>query len=217
MDFKALIAAPLVAFLVVASANEVTMPQRWSATSTGSTANSFQIGVDPQVSFNGQRALTVNAISGVEDVSFGTAIQYVNSFGYEGRRVRFSGMLKAKGVQTWAGIWLGNGFVTTFDNEKNSLPAGTGLGRTDQDWQRVSVVMDVAADEKVGISMGVALVGQGQVWLSDLKFEEVDTTVPLTTTLVGLDLPKLKARKADRERLPAPSVKQVPKNLGLEL
>lgn len=216
MDFKALIAAPLVAFLVVANANEVTMPQRWSAASTGSSSNSFQIGVDPQVSFNGQRALTVNAISGVEDVSFGTAIQYVNSFGYEGKRVRFSGMLKTKGVKTWAGLWLGSGFVTTLDNPSNILPAGTGSGRGDQDWQRVSVVMDVAADEKVGVSMGIALVGQGQLWVSDLKFEEVDTTVPVTATLVGLDLPKLKFYKANRERNPTPTVKQVPKNLGFE-
>ena len=48
MDFKALIAAPLVAFLVVATANEVTMPQRWASASAGSSSASFQIGVDPQ-------------------------------------------------------------------------------------------------------------------------------------------------------------------------
>lgn len=215
MDFKALIAAPLVAFLVVANANEVTMPKRWSSTSTGNASTSFQIGIDPQVSFNGQRALTVSSITGVEDVSYGTAIQYVNSFGYEGRRVRFSGVLKATGIEKWAGVWLGNGFVTTFDDEKSALPRGTGISQGEQDWQRVSVVIDVPLDEKVGISMGVALVGQGQVWLSDLKFEEVDTTVPLTSTLVGLDLQKLKARKADRARPTAPNIKQVPQNLEL--
>lgn len=215
MDFKALIAAPLVAFLVVASANEVAMPQRWSSASTGSASDSFQIGVDPQVSLNGQPALTVRAISGVEDVSFGTAIQYVHSFGYEGKRIRFSGMLKTKGIETWAGIWLGRGFVTTLDPERNALPIGTEIGRGDQDWQRVSVVIDVPADEKVGISMGLGLVGKGQVWLSDLKFEEVDTSTPLTTTLVGLDAEKLKARKAERARPTAPNVKQAPQNLEL--
>jgi hypothetical protein len=215
MDFKALIAAPLVAFLVVASANEVAMPARWSAASTGSNSTSFQIGVDPQVRFNGQRALTVIAIQGVEDVSFGTAIQYVNSFGYEGKRIRFSGMLKATGVDTWAGIWLGNGFVTTFSDEKQALPRGTGITHGDQDWRRVSVVVDVPVDEKVGMSMGVALVGHGQVWLSDLKFEEVGADVPLTTTTVGLDLQKLKRLKANRESLPVPTTKQLPKNLEL--
>lgn len=215
MDFKALIAAPLVAFLVVASANEVAMPQRWSAASSGSNSKSFQIGVDPQVTFNGQPALTVHAIFGVEDVSFGTAIQYVHSFGYEAKRIRFSGMLKTTDVERWAGIWLGNGFVTTFDNEKHPLPKGTDVGQGSQDWQRVSVVIDVPADEKVGISMGVGLVGKGQVWLSDLKFEEVDDSVPLTTTLVGLDIEKLKARKAARARPTAPNVKQTPQNLEL--
>ena len=215
MDFKALIAAPLVAFLVVASANEVSMPARWSAASTGSFSTSFQIGVDPQVSFNGQKALTVSAHSGVEDVSFGTAIQYVDSFGYEGKRVRFSGMLKAAGIDTWAGIWLGNGFVTTFDDEKHTLPHGVGLAHGDQDWRSVDVVVDVPVDEKLGLSMGVALVGHGQVWLSDLKFEEVGTDVPLTTTTVGLDRQKLKLLKANRERLPVPTIKQLPKNLEL--
>ncbi len=213
MDFKAMIAAPLVAFLAVASANEVTIPERWSAASTGSTSTSFQIGVDPQVNFNGQRALTVSAHAGVEDVSFGTAIQYVNSFGYEGKRIRFSGMLKAAGVDTWAGIWLGNGFVRSFEDGKNGLPHGEGITHGDQDWRRVSVVVDVPVDEKVGLSMGVALVGHGQVWLSDLKFEEVGTDVPLTTTTVGLDLQKLKRLKANRE--PVPTTKQLPKNLEL--
>ncbi len=215
MDFKALIAAPLVAFLVVASANEVSMPKRWSAASTGSESTSFQIGIDPQVSFNGQRALTVSAQSGVVDVSFGTAIQYVNSIGYEGKRIRFSGMLKAADIDTWAGIWIRNGFLTTFEDEKYALPHGAGISHGDQDWQHVSVVMDVPVDEKLGLSMGVALVGHGQVWLSDLKFEEVDAEVPVTTTTVGLDLQKLKLLKANRLRAPVSPTKQLPQNLEL--
>ena len=217
MDFKALIAAPLVAFLVVASANEVTMPQFWSASVSGTPGKTVQIGVDPQVTFNGQRALTVNAVSGKGEVTYGSAIQYVRSFGYEGKRVRFSGMLKVKGVQTWGGIWLGNGYLERFDDEKQSLPKGTDMGRGDHDWKRVSVVMDVPTDEKVGISMGLAVVGQGQVWLSDLKFEEVDSNVPVTTTSVGLDLDKLKDLKASLEKAKGPPNRKVPQNLELAL
>lgn len=216
MDFKALVAAPLVAFLVVASANEVVMPQRWSSASTGSNSSSFRIGLDTQVTFNGQRSLTVKAESGIEDVSYGTAIQYVNSFGYEGKRVRFSGTLKTDGVTQWAGVWLAPGFLTTFDLDQPQLPVGMGLGRGAHDWSRVSVVIDVPTTQQIGLSMGVALVGEGQVWLSDLKFEEVDTDTPVTLTLVELDRQKLKALRTHRDRGPIPTVKQVPANLGLE-
>ena len=31
---------------------------------------------------------------------------YLDDFGYEGRRVRFSGMLKTSGVDTYAGVFL---------------------------------------------------------------------------------------------------------------
>ena len=125
-------------------------------------------------------------------------------------------MLKTDGITQWAGVWLAPGHFRTFDVDQPQLPAGMGLGTGAHDWGRVSVVIDVPTTEQIGLSMGVAVVGKGQVWLSDLKFEEVDLDTPVTATLVELDRQKLKALRAGPPQGPIPSVKQVPANLALE-
>ena len=230
MDVKALFAAPLVAFLVVASANEVAMPQGWSGTASASTRNAFQMGVDPQVTFEGKRSLTVKALNPVSDVEYVSAIQYVNSQGYEGKRVRFSGVLKSQGITQWAGVWLAPREVTSFVDRSDSamrgrtpmdpLPAGNGVGSGDKDWHQVTVVIDVP-QEPTRLSMGLGLVGNGQAWLSDLKFEEVDAATPLTPGTVGLNLNRVaeEFQKALKGPLAAPKVpvKKAPHNLALDI
>lgn len=228
MDFKALVAAPLVAFLIVASANEVTMPSNWSASVSARSRNAFQIGVDPQVTFEGKRSLTVKALNPVADVEYASAMQYVHTFGYEGKRVRFSGSLKTIGVTQWAGVWLAphevrgfNGMTSIVDGRPVglSLPAGDGVRSGATDWHPVNVVIDVPTGPGK-LSMGLSLVGGGQAWLSDLKFEEVDANTPLTATTVGLDLQKvvdelLKANSPPMSEKRTP-VKQIPQNLALD-
>lgn len=230
MDFKALIAAPLVAFLVVASANEVTMPFGWSGNMSAQSRNAFQMGRDPQVTFEGKPSLTVKALNPATDVEYVSAIQYVNSYGYEGKRVRFSGVLKTDAVSQWAGIWLAPREVSTFVERSPSildgrtqgdpLPQGEGVSLGATDWHRVSVVIDIP-QEPTRISMGLCLVGNGQAWLSDLKFEEVDATTPLTATTIGLSLQRVaeefqKAMKSPVSEKKTP-IKRAPHNLALEL
>jgi hypothetical protein len=49
-----------------------------------------------------------------------------------------------------------------------------------RDWQRYEVIVDVAQGSS-RISFGLGLMGAGQVWLDDLKFEAVGKDVPTTT------------------------------------
>jgi hypothetical protein len=60
------------------------------------------------------------------------------------------------------------------------------------------VVIDVPQDART-LSMGLILVGSGQVWASDLKFEVVDPATPLTKERVGVD-PQALAEAAQRRR-----------------
>ena len=48
-----------------------------------------------------------------------------------------------------------------------------------RDAKRYDVVLDVPT-ENVGIRFGIALVGKGQVWLSNVQFRVVGTDVPTT-------------------------------------
>ena len=50
------------------------------------------------------------------------------------------------------------------------------------DWQRLSVVMELPADDAGVVDAGVLLVGKGQVWMRDVKLEMVGKEVPLSTS-----------------------------------
>jgi hypothetical protein len=94
---------------------------------------------------------------------------------YTGKRVRFSGFVKATGVRGWAGLWMriDSGYLMAFDNMQDRPVKGT------SDWMPYSVVLDVA-QSSTGINFGILLDGVGTVWLSGVKFEVVDATVPVT-------------------------------------
>lgn len=218
MDWKVFAAAPLVAFLVVASANDVVMPSSWSSASTGKSSKAFVIGLDPQVTWQGQRSITVRAQVPADDIDYGAAIQYVTAHGYEGRRVRFSGVLKTDGITQWAGVFLQSNpdGVESYwgSRSRDDPPRGSGSGPGSADWRRVGVVIDVPAASGT-MSMGLVLVGNGQAWLSDLRFEEVGPEVPVTVEPIGLDPQKVAGARAKRLQVPAQATKQVPANLAL--
>ena len=56
----------------------------------------------------------------------------------------------------------------------------------DMDWNHYHIVLDVP-DSSAVISFGVLLSGKGQVWIDELKFEEVDKSTPTTNMNVAAD------------------------------
>lgn len=221
MDYKVLVAAPLTALLVVAYASELKLPSRWSAFSSASRDTAYTMGRDAQVQFEGRPSLTIRSNGRVGDTDHGGSMQYLATSGYEGKRVRFSGKLKASGLTVWAGAWVkaGEQALRNFDGATGgpaaSLPFADGIGPGHTDWRPVSVVIEVGEAPAV-LSMGVALVGEGQVWMSDLRFEEVGTDVPLTTARVGLDADKRRQLRAHAAPPTSSGSRGMPANLALD-
>jgi hypothetical protein len=218
MNLKVLVAAPIVAFLVMANAADMKRPAgwSWSSHSSSDSSNLYQMGVDEQVLYQGQRSLTLRG-QGQTDVSYSAAMQYVSSKGYQGKKVRFSGMLKTSGTDTWAGIWIrsDDGGHDLFS--RDFIPPAVGSVRPLPQWTPVSVVLEVGPDDGL-VAMGLALIGNGQAWLSDLKFEMVDDTVPVTTSRPVMDLVKYK-KEAEESMAKAHSGpdRAMPRNLELNV
>jgi hypothetical protein len=196
MDLKALIAAPLVAAVALVNPGAFEKPAQWSYSSSSQFGpKPYEIGVDPQVTYQGRRALSVRGSEKQGPVDMGIALQYAG--GYRGQRVRFSAVVRVAAPDGWGGLLLQAGPEALRHVNAASLPFGTGL-RGQAEWTPMSVVIDVPQDARM-LSMGLILVGSGQVWASDLKFEVVDPATPLTKERVGVD-PQALAEAAQRRR-----------------
>jgi hypothetical protein len=213
MKFKALIAAPIAAWLMIASAATIERPQRWSSSSSGQGPESYEMGVDTSVTWNGKPALTVQS-TGQAVTAFGDVHQYLGSPGYGGKRVRFSGVLRTSSVDQWAGIYLFVGSYAMHQLDPLAMPPGVGKRGTDTQWQPLSVVIDVPQDVET-IRMGLVLVGNGKAWLSDLKFEEVGKDVPVTTSKVEIDTAQILRQREDYLQHAKSQPKSMPENLEL--
>ena len=153
-------------------ANEI--PQGWLI--GGSNPNDYKLSVDTETfhtkSPSGVVKSTKNNPSG-----FATLMQEFQAKKYLGKRMRLKAFIKTKSVDGWAGLWMrvdGAGHeVLSFDNMKNRQLTGT------NDWKQYEVVLDVPKDSKL-IAFGILLSGKGNVWIDDIKFEEVTKAVEST-------------------------------------
>jgi len=225
MDYRALLTIPLAALALSASGAEaLRQPSNWGAGASfawpgGAT---HEAGVAPETETSGQRALTVRSNGKRATHEVGSIGQFVS--GYAGKRVRFSAQVKSAGADGWGGIVVASGYQLLFLSylapEFNEVPPLGAAGCAD--WCEVSVVADIPADAGNGaISVGLALVGSGQVWARGLKLETVGRDVPLTTQRFGVEAAaafqamKEAGQKLMREQLrnqpPSP-----PQNLSLQ-
>jgi hypothetical protein len=141
----------------------------------GDNPKAYESGFDAQVVYAGHPSAYLKAkTSSVE--GFGTLMQDFRADHYQGKRVRFSAVVKTENAQDWAGLWMRvdkGSKELAFDNMQGRSIKGT------TDWKRYDVVLDVPSDA-TGIFFGVLLSGSGTVWLSDAKFETVAPTVSTT-------------------------------------
>ena len=108
---------------------------------------------------------------------FGTMMQSIAPDEYRGKRLRFSGQVKAKDVSNWAGLWMRvdgpEQKMLSFDNMGDRPIKGT------KDWTKYDVVLDVP-ESAIGVSFGILMDGTGTLWLDGVRLEVVDTSVPVT-------------------------------------
>jgi hypothetical protein len=146
----------------------------------GSKPESYVIGKDDAVKFDGEAAYYLRSIKDVSD-GFGTIMTDIKPDRFMNKRVRLSGFIKTENVDNWAGMWMRidgptSGEMLGFDNMKNRPIEGT------NDWQKYEIVLDVP-DNSTGVFYGVLIHGNGQAWLGDFSFEIVGDDVKTTNML----------------------------------
>lgn len=110
----------------------------------------------------------------------GTLMQSCAADKYLGKRVKMTGYVKSQDVKGWAGLWLrvdpttSGGKPLGFDN------MGDRPIKKTTDWKKYEIIMDVPSNAN-NLAYGALLVGQGQIWFSDLNFEIVDNSISLTS------------------------------------
>lgn len=141
----------------------------WSL--TGETPGNYIYGIDPLLTLNGKACSYLKSRSKLA-IGFGTLAQAFQGTEYRGRGLRLSALIKTQGVEQWTGLWMRiddmQGNHLKFDNMSNRPIQGT------VDVRQYEVVLDVP-HEYAGIYFGVLLAGTGQVWLSDVKLELVES------------------------------------------
>ncbi len=143
----------------------------------GDDASDYAIVADTSTKHTGHVSGSLRAVAS-RPRGFGTLMQSFKQDAYLGKRLRLSAFIKTDNVIGWAALWMrvdgpSERRSTAFDNMQDRPIVGT------TDWTRYDVVLDVASDTS-NIAFGVLLNGAGQVWLDDVRFEIVKSSVPTT-------------------------------------
>lgn len=178
------ILAALATLLLLPAVARATAPEGWHL--AGCDASSYAMDRDPAETYEGKPSGRLMSIYDSQALrtneackGYGTMCQCVDPAIYAGKRIRFSGYVRARDVKDWAGLWMRvdgpdpSCPTLAFDNMYTRPIKGT------KDWTRYDVVLDVAPEAK-GICFGILLHGQGKVWLGGVSFEPVSAAVPTT-------------------------------------
>ncbi len=144
----------------------------------GSKPKSYTATVDPANARGSHRTVLYKSVEEVKD-GFGTMMQKIKADKYKGKRIRLSAYVKAEDVKGSSGLWMrvdGSVLVNVlaFDNMNDRAIKGT------LDWKKYSVVLDVPAKDSNVVAFGFILAGSGKLWVSEMAFETVDKSVPVT-------------------------------------
>jgi len=180
MNYKVLIAATLAAATVAvveASTVDEALPAPWFKNGQAPAVNECKAGVDTDIEKHGTPNLTLQCAA--TSVGFVSVMQNFAATDYLGKRVRFSALVKSQDIEKWSGLWMRIDATgrqgAAFDNMENRPVKGT------SDWTPYSIVLDVPQNAE-GVFFGALMLGKGQLWISDLRFEVVGADIPTTGT-----------------------------------
>ena len=157
----------------------------------GSHPQSYDMGIDKGAGKEGNNAATIKSTAKKIN-GFGTLMQICQAKGFHGKRVKMSGLVKTEKVEDWAGLWLridqkDSDEILGFDNMHDGKTDRSIKGTTD--WTRYEIVLEVPANAAY-LAYGALLSGKGQVWFDDIRFEEVDPSVPVTGKEPAVNIPR---------------------------
>lgn len=153
-------------------------PAGWGK--NGSKPDAYVVGVDQTQLHDGMPSAYVKSIADAAG-GFGGMMQSIAATDYAGKRVRYSAWVKSEdanddGAHLWFRVDGASGAQLGFDNMATRPIKGT------TDWQEVSVVLDVPAESR-GLAYGMFVSGNGAMWASGARFEEVGPEVPTTNMM----------------------------------
>ncbi len=156
-----------------AGAVTTTAPAGWWE--NGNATDKYVVGVDTTQGRPAPAAY-VKSIAPTEK-TFGGMMQTCDAKAYQGKRVRFSGLLKTADAPKGACLWLrvddADGKMLAFDNMQRQPVAGT------KDWTPAEIVLDVPLGAAT-LNFGFFLMDTGQAWVSALAFAEAGPGVAAT-------------------------------------
>jgi hypothetical protein len=175
----------------------------------GSHPQDYEIGVDRKVRRGGNASAFVRSKPS-QHAGFGLLTNTCKAGDYVGKRLRLSGFVKSEQVEKQAGLWMriyGVPQTLGYDNMSDRPIKGT------SDWKRYDIVLDVPPGS-TDIAFGVLLEGKGQVWVDDLRLEEVgldvaSTSLPLEKVLTAEERKQEEEWKQKYEE----SLKELPEKL----
>ncbi len=129
--------------------------QRWYL--SGERAEDYEYGIDPKLKYQGKTCMYLRPRV-PQPRDFAAVMQMIKANPYRNKRMRLDG------VDTHL-----------LDNMEDRPIQGT------TDWRTYEVVLDVP-EQSQAIAFGCLLVGKGQLWLSDVRLEEVGPDVPTTAS-----------------------------------
>lgn len=153
-------------------------PSGWGK--NGSKPEAYVVGVDQTQLHDGLPSAYVKSIADASG-GFGGMMQSIAAADYAGKRVRYSAWVKSEdanddGAHLWFRVDGASGAQLGFDNMAARPIKGT------TDWQEVSVVLDVPQESRA-LAYGMFVSGNGAMWVSGARFEEVGAEVPSTNMM----------------------------------
>lgn len=152
------------------------LPQGWSV--IGNKKESYSVGKDPILTGLGKSVAVIRCKeSKLNATMFGGLMQSFKADKYRGKRILFTAQIKTKGADHGAGLWMrvdgANKEVLSFDNMQERALTG------DADWRTANIILNVPENAKA-IFYGALLYGNGQAWITGMKFETVGKEFNLT-------------------------------------
>jgi hypothetical protein len=151
----------------------------------GSVTHIYISSMDPATTYNGAPTRELNSTHNADASDCGIiSAQQVDLSQWAGKRMRMTGNVKtAIGLTTGSvgAMWMavyGPGGAYAGDDMSNRYLVGT------NDFKAYSDVLDIP-DGATDVSFGLYLCGTGQMWVSDIAFEPVGSSVPTTQTYSG--------------------------------
>jgi hypothetical protein len=160
-----------------ASMDSIDVPAGWLL--DGANTESFVGGLAKHETYRGQPVFWLRNANGEQ--GHAVLLQCVSGEPYRGKRVRFSGHLRAASVAGSATIWLraddDKGRFIAFSNLEKQHPQGALKGTSD--WVLREIVLDFPADTQT-LNFGFYLYGMGEARFSGFDLQIVGHDVPVT-------------------------------------